>query len=420
MAKFKTVILASEKRQDKKSNVKIRVTHNRYVRFVATEYHVLEKYFDHDSGTILPGGGFTADQADRANGKIQMLIGDMVRKTEALRNLRFMDMPSLMTILRDKHREQDLYALVDERISRHDGEGNFNYAKCFRSTKAVLKAYTSARVVPFTTIDAEWLKRYERWMRTHGIRKETKGMSANSIGVHMRNIRTVYREAMDIGLTDRAAYPFHRYRIPREDTRKRNLTAEEMQKIIHVKLSNPTMAWSRDMFLLSFYLIGINMRDLMFLTSENIDEGRVYYRRSKGKQDYSIKIFPVAQAIIDRYPGRKFILDTMERYTDYRTATRLINKKLKAIATDLKITKPVTIYWARHTWATVAIGKEVGASRDVIRYALGHGIGSLVTDIYIQFDLSQVDAVNRKVIKLVQMQPKQPRAGSVPSRETKQ
>lgn len=401
MIKFKAVILTKEKCQNDEINIKIRVTHNRIVRFVATDYYVFEKYFDQKSQKILTGGGYSADEADKANGRIQMLIGDMVRKTDKLPNLRFMDMRSLMKILRDKRPDYDLYSVLEDRMNKFKNAGNINYYNTILRTKRAVEIFTGARLIPFTSIDYGWLTRLEAHLRT-------KGQASNTIGIHMRDIRTAFNQAITLGVAELSSYPFRKYHIPKEKTRKRNLTAEEVQKIVHLKTDNKNIEWSRSMFLLSFYLLGINMRDLMFLTRENIEGDRLYYKRSKGKKDYSVKIFPEAKAIMDQYAGKQYILNTMERYSDYLTATHLINEKLKKIAETCKINKNITIYWARHTWATIAISKKIGASRDIVRYGLGHAIGSLVSDIYIEYDLSQVDAVNRKVIKLVQQKATQP------------
>ncbi len=53
MVKFKTVILDSEKRSDGKYNVKIRVTHNREVRYIRTDYYVFAKHFNKKAERIL-------------------------------------------------------------------------------------------------------------------------------------------------------------------------------------------------------------------------------------------------------------------------------------------------------------------------------------------------------------------------------
>jgi integrase len=77
---------------------------------------------------------------------------------------------------------------------------------------------------------------------------------------------------------------------------------------------------------------------------------------------------------------------------------KYLNKHLQATAKELNINKPITTYYARHSWATIAAGN--GASRDVISHALGHG-NNTVTDTYIDFDMSNVDQVNQAVLKVL-------------------
>lgn len=122
MIKFKTVILDGEKNKDGKHNVKIRVTHNRAVRYIRTEYYVLDKFFDKKAELILPGGGLSADDADKANLKIQIQKGLLATKMDKQTNLRFLDMVSLMEILRDRHQANDFYALIDRRISKFNAQ----------------------------------------------------------------------------------------------------------------------------------------------------------------------------------------------------------------------------------------------------------------------------------------------------------
>ena len=131
----------------------------------------------------------------------------------------------------------------------------------------------------------------------------------------------------------------------------------------------------------------------MFL--DKVEDGRTYFIRRKGKKDYSIKVQPEAHEIINRYQGKEYLLDTMDHYSDYRAASKRINKKLKGIAGLCKIKKHITTYYAQHIWATRS--SSLGVSIDTIRYALGNSSGT-VTDIYIDYDLEQEDQANRKVI----------------------
>ena len=59
----------------------------------------------------------------------------------------------------------------------------------------------------------------------------------------------------------------------------------------------------------------------------------------------------------------------------------------------------MTLYWARHSFATIAY--EIGISTDIIADCLGHKTGHRITEIYIQKDQRKVDEANRKVIDYV-------------------
>ena len=153
----------------------------------------------------------------------------------------------------------------------------------------------------------------------------------------------------------------------------------------------------------TFSLIGINIIDLCHI--KEIRDGRIEYYRSKTNRLYSIKIEPEALEIIEKYKGKKQLLDIMDRYVDYKDYARRLNENLKAIGHTTigkhgkKYREPLypqlTMYWARHTWATIAASLDI--PKETIAAALGHG-GNTVTDIYIDFDQKKVDEANRKVI----------------------
>jgi site-specific recombinase XerD len=388
MATFRVAIRLSELKANGSANVKIRVTHNRAARYISTDYDVIPKFFDEGTGKILPGGGRTADEAGRHNNRIQIDIGIIASKIDKHRdNIKNMDISSLMTILRDKRREYELLSLMDDRINKYKKTGNANYMDSYKVTKGIVKDFAGS-IVPFESVTHTWLTRLEFQMKLNGLKP-------NSIGVHMRNIRTCYNQAITMGLIDLSAYPFRQYRIPKEQTRKRNLSSDEIAKIYRLEIKEPLMAWARDMFILSFFLIGINMKDLFLIN--NVEEDRIYYIRSKGKKPYSIKVFPEAKAILDKYPGKKYLINTMDNYSDYRTATKRINYKLKDIATLCKIEKPVSTYYCRHSWAT--IGRSIKIAKDDISLGLGHQRAKLeMTEIYIDEEQEIIDQANRSII----------------------
>lgn len=248
-------------------------------------------------------------------------------------------------------------------------------------------------------IDHSYIADFDRWC-------STRGMKVNSISILLRNIRTVYNYARDEGLT--TAYPFSRYKIRQEPTRKRCLSLEELRKLADLNLPEDQARY-RDYFFLMLYLIGINTTDLFHAKPEDLRNGRLWYVRDKTGKAYSIKVEPEAMEIIDRYRGKDWLLEPLDHHGEFLSWRSQLNKRLKALGQVTgkrgKVVEAgpfpeLSTYWARHTWATIAY--EIGIPVDIIGQALGHSDRShAVTFIYIKPDSAKVDEANRKVLDAI-------------------
>lgn len=242
----------------------------------------------------------------------------------------------------------------------------------------------------------------------------SKGVRVNSIAAYLRSIRAIYNRAIKEGLVELQHYPFNRFKIDREDTFSRTLTIAEMQQIVNVKLAYNTPIWhNRNYFLLSFYLIGINYTDLFTLTIQDVINNVVNYRRDKTGKLYSIGICEPAQQLFNFYssckslnnheyllPELRITDDSMQQKAWVKQITKTNNKYMKQIAALCNISKPVSTYYARYTWANIA--KQLGYSKDLIAEALGHEYGNQVTGIYLEkYDRAAIDEMNKKVIEAV-------------------
>ena len=249
----------------------------------------------------------------------------------------------------------------------------------------------------FEDIDLKWLTDFEAFC--------AKTACKNARNIHLRNIRAVFNNAIDYEIT--TAYPFRRFKIRPEATRKRSMSVEELRKLFDYPVEDYAEIY-RDMFRLIFMLVGINSVDLHGLKSITRD-GRIEYKRAKTGRLYSIKVEPEAMEIINKYRGVKGLLCIADRWSDSRNFRHQCNKALQKIGqverkgrggkkTITAEFEGVTTYWARHTWATIAASLDI--PKDTIAAALGHG-GDTVTDIYIDFDQKKVDAANRRVLDWV-------------------
>ena len=275
--------------------------------------------------------------------------------------------------------------------------------------KKVLAFDSHAESLSFEMVSKDWLSRFEAWLGS-----EAGGCpSVNARSIHLRNVRAVFNDAIDNGVT--AWYPFRTFKVKTEATKKRAVAVEVLRSLFSYPVT-----WQEqyvDAFKLSFCLIGINLVDLLALNADQLVDGRLSYRRSKTGRLYDIKVEPEAAALIEKYHGRVGRLVSWgESRKHYTTFTYQMCRGLKSIGSTVKewrtdelgvyreveVFRPafpmLSSYVARHSWATIAASLDV--PKDVIAHALGHG-GSSVTDIYIDFDLRKVDEANRRVLDWV-------------------
>ncbi len=233
-------------------------------------------------------------------------------------------------------------------------------------------------------------------------RWEEIGLKINTRGVYFRNIRLLYNRAIIDGFASRNEYPFTQFKIQKQKTAKRNILVSDLQKIITLPLSG-SQDCTRDMFLLSLYLIGINFKDLLTIKRSNMINGRLIYYRSKTGKLINIRVEPEARALIEKWKGSDLLINVVEKMKDplyekrplFMDVINRSNQQLKIIARKAGIPVPLSTYYARHTWATLAA--KQGVTRDIIGLSLGHSSDS-VTDVYIEWDQDFIDQANRLVL----------------------
>lgn len=272
-----------------------------------------------------------------------------------------------------------------------------------RSAMLKINAYAGdVHKLHFEDITRTWLEDFYKSM---------PDMSINTKSTYMRNLRRAFNWALDRDITTNN--PFRNYRIPLEETKMRVLPLDKMRLLMSLDLHGFYSEY-RDIFLLTFYLIGINTVDLSTLTEDSILDGRIEYRRAKTGKLYSIKIEPEAMELINRYRGKDHLIRCFDRYKDYKALQGSVNNALAKMGPPLldsnggiartgnhrkemkPIDKHLSIYYARYSWATYAA--ELDIPKDTISESLGHSHGAKVTGVYIKYNRDKVDAANRKVI----------------------
>lgn len=407
MASIKYYFDQRAKRKDNKFPLKISISHKQQFALISLEVFLLPEQWDAAKEKIIghPNRLFLNNYIARQRLNIE---------TELL-NLKASGLLDAMTGKQIKDKIQESLSgepevvqqapLFVERCRKFAGEKNNQRTKegYLYTLSKVIAFCDEPDELTFEQINYEWLKDFDFFL------SETSAV--NSISIHMRNIRAVFNDALNSEVI--TCYPFRKYKIKNEETAKRSLLPQQLVAFRDYPCEEHQRQYL-DMFILTFYLIGINTIDLCNL--KEIRNGRIEYRRAKTKKLYNIKVEPEAMAIIERYRGENYLLNILDRYKNYKDyahrlnenlqeigETKFVEKTIKGKKRQIKERKPmfpeITTYWARHTWATIA--HKIGVPKDTISMALGHEFGCKTTGIYIDFDMEKVDEANRKVIDYI-------------------
>lgn len=291
-----------------------------------------------------------------------------------------------------------LSAYFDSLIVSLKSRGRHRTAETYRSTKISVMSYLKEDI-PIDMLDEADIVGYEAHLKR-------KGLSLNTCSFYMRVLRSVYNKACrQSGATRKNI--FANVYTGVEKTVKRALPQSILTKMKNADLCEKAgLSFARDMFMLSFYLRGMSFVDMAFLRKSDLRNGILTYRRHKTGRRLSIKWTEAMQTIVDRYPKNRTeyllpIIDQSERneLTRYRSQMSRINKNLKKIAALLNVSDNISMYCARHSWASLA--KVKGIPLSVISEGMGHD-SEMTTRIYLaSLENSVIDDANDIVISSI-------------------
>lgn len=282
--------------------------------------------------------------------------------------------------------------------------GRYGTSNLYAGAMKSFFRFVGNRSLTFMELTPTLIKQYEEYLMAEGRQR-------NTTSTYMRMLRSIFRQAAKSGKTFNYDIEtlFANIFTGYQPTRKRAIPPSLIRRLADIDLTGkPMLRFSRDMFLLSFYLQGIPYIDLANLRKTDIKQQTLYYCRHKTLQQLSVRIEPCAAKIIQRYQRENdassyllpIITQTGEAgYKQYRNALRLYNQHLHTLSTMLHLRTPLTSYVARHSWATTAKNQHIPTS--VISECLGHS-SERVTHVYLaSFDFHTLSSANKKVIAAV-------------------
>lgn len=293
--------------------------------------------------------------------------------------------------------------LIDE-YKLSDKIGN---AKVYNDLYTSLSKFTKSKLdIPFSHIDIDFLKSYEKWLRG-------KNCKDTSISLSFRTLRSLYNKAIAAKYAKRTSYPFEEFKVSKFNTKteKRAISKDVIKEIMKLDLKDKSeyMNFSRDMFIFSYLCGGINLTDVANLKKSNIVNDRLIYLRQKTGKKINVPVSENAKAIIQKYATFEIVNNYLfpilnddihkteaQKYRRRKKVLRNINKNLKDISKLIGVDINITSYVARHSYATVL--KNSGVNIALIGETLGHS-DLKTTQIYLDsFENSQIDEAMKNLL----------------------
>jgi len=399
-----TYKLFLDERTPKSNNkfaLKLRITYNRKHKVVPVNVELRKDEWNEDTQKVKA----SHPNAKLITVKINQTLNDIQEKA-----LRFETTEKVYGVenlagMGSNEKIVTFKSFAEQEIESLTRAGRIGNAITYRTATNKIIAFTGKNGLRFEQIDFKLLETFTNSMLA-------EGMTMNAIASYMREIRAIYNKAIKAELVEQKYYPFTKYSIKTTKTISRALTVEEMKKIIQLEIEPNTTKWhSRNYFLLSFCLIGINFTDLFKLTPDSIQNNRIIFSRSKTKKIYSIYLQPMAQEILSCYfkpeNNPDFLLPILSKgdtpvivKKKALQGIKTANEYMYRIGKELLIKQEITSYFARYSWANIC--KGLGYSKDLIAEALGHSYGNAVTGIYLDnYGNEVIDNANKAVIESV-------------------
>lgn len=414
MATFKAEVYAHQKKKDGTYNIKIRVTHNGKKRYLATPYYIYKEDITQKTHKIKNQHYIDLTDELIKNYRLRCDVwGERLKKV---------NVDKIVEIItsEDPGERFDLdfiayaHKFVDKLIQENH-EGN---AKTYKVAINNLVKFVGRESISIHEINSKFVSDWITWIKKQPApSKKGKGERAQSL--YPSCLRAIHNQAKaefndeDSDIIRIPLSPFKK--IPKVPvSRKRALEINQVKKIASLEytkiqqLGNNRFNLAKDIFILSFALVGMNTVDLY--ECDTYKDGRITYQRKKTKNrredkaEISIKVEPEIQKLVEKYrdPKGERVFCFYHFYSSVDAFSAALNKGLKKIGKLIGV-DDLEFYAARHSWATIA-RNDADVDKYTVHTALNHVDEEMkTTDIYIKKSWDPIDRANRKVLDLVKL-----------------
>ena len=388
MANFSIVIVPTKKLSNGRHRIRIAVAHHSQTRYISTQFTL-------DSTSQIKNGRVVRhENAANMNACLRKLINEY---EEIVTSISYLPAISCTELIRIINYEQKKKGITFQSVARE----YMNFMKGEEREKSYkLYMIASDRFIKYMKGDFPLIQLTPLHIQEFAKVLREENLSHTTIRIYLTLIKVILNYAGKMNYVTYSIHPFILFKMPASNVRELDLSIDELKRIRDVHLLKSSLSIARDIFMLTYYLGGINLRDLLTYNFKDKDYMRYIRHKTrnskKGENEIVFTLQPEAKVIIDKYLTKEGYLK-FGKYSSYKQIYSLIFRHIGKVSILSGTKKKVTYYSARKTFAQH--GYNLGIQIEKIEYCIGHSMkNNRPIFNYIKIMQEHADKVFREIL----------------------
>lgn len=390
MTTFSIVIVPTKRLANGKHRIRIAVAHQAQTRYIATPF-ILDSISQLKKGRVV-----RHENAAQINLCLQRSINEYILILSSIKHANQLTCTQLIHSIQEEERKKYLTfdVIAKEFLSTLQSESRIKSYKLYKTAISHFNRFLKKEHdIPLEQIRPSHIHQYQNFL-------EKRELSSTTVRIYLTLIKVILNYAIKMDYIHYKVHPFAACILPSSRIRNLDLTVDELKSLRDVSLKEQNLLIVRDLFMLTYYLGGINLKDLLDYHFEENNLILSYirhktYRTKHGENEIVFSIQPEAQQIISKYRTDKGFLK-FGPYESYNKVYSLIYRYLTRIAREAGITSSISYYSARKSFAQH--GYNIGIQIETIEYCIGHSMKSnRPIGNYIRVMRSHADIAMRRI-----------------------
>ena len=390
MTTFSIVIVPTKRLANGKHRIRIAVAHQAQTRYIATPF-ILDSISQLKKGRVV-----RHENAAQINLRLQRTINEYILILSSIKHANQLTCTQLIHSIQEEERKKYLTfdVIAKEFLSTLQSESRIKSYKLYKTAISHFNRFLKKEHdIPLEQIRPSHIHQYQNFL-------EKRELSSTTVRIYLTLIKVILNYAIKMDYIHYKVHPFAACILPSSRIRNLDLTVDELKSLRDVSLKEQNLLIVRDLFMLTYYLGGINLKDLLDYHFEENNLILSYirhktYRTKHGENEIVFSIQPEAQQIISKYRTDKGFLK-FGPYESYNKVYSLIYRYLSRIAREAGITSSISYYSARKSFAQH--GYNIGIQIETIEYCIGHSMKSnRPIGNYIRVMRSHADIAMRRI-----------------------